>query len=148
MSALCRQSSTQIPTRDRPEIEAVYSAGNGEIEDVVPPAAGIMQPKLDDERLPEKLHEAIRNLHLVQSQLELIRRSSSFKLACRGRQIVEYFVPPDGKYRRLNRYIRWVSRILLDQGIVALLVMTAYRLMLFARRLFHFRAERRRDIAA
>jgi hypothetical protein len=88
-----------------------------------------------EELLHKRFRDALRNLHRAQSQLDALRRSSAFKLSCRTRDTFEFFVPPEGRLRFLNRSIRWVVRNLLDEGISVTWARAGFRLTRLFRKL-------------
>jgi hypothetical protein len=95
----------------------------------------------NEARLQAQLRDAIRNLHRAQSQLDSLQRSSAYKLSCSARDAFEFFISPSGWLRFLNRNVRWVARILLDEGLSVLCARAGVRLQRLCGKLLRIRRD-------
>lgn len=76
----------------------------------------------------DELRAAIYDLYVAQSQLQAVRRSAGYKIACRARGLFVRLFPPEGRLGSLNRFIRRALNIWLDDGLVTLVVRSAFKL--------------------
>ena len=65
----------------------------------------------------QQLRAMIRQLFEAQSQLDSVKRSVAYKLACRTRSLFEFFVPRGGRMNGVHRAIRWAAGVWLDEGL-------------------------------
>ena len=98
---------------------------------------------MSDRDLP--LRDAIRQLFEAQSQLDSVKRSVAYKLACRARGLFELFVPRGGRLHGLNRAIRWAANVWLDEGLGMLGTRAVFKQRRAMRKLFRIGADGRRE---
>ena len=99
----------------------------------------------------ESLRDAIRQLFEAQSQLDSVKRSVAYKLACRARNLFAFFMPPGGKpggrLKSVYRAIRWAANVWLDEGLLMLGTRAVFKQSRAVRLLFRIGADGRRESA-
>lgn len=81
----------------------------------------------------QQSRELIRQLFEAQAQLDSLKRSVAYKLACRARRLFEFFVPPGdksgGKSKGLHHSLRWAAGVWLDEGLWMLGARTKFKIL-------------------
>jgi hypothetical protein len=95
----------------------------------------------------QQLRDLIHSLFEVQAQLESVKRSVAYKLACRGRRLFEFLVPPGGRLRAVHRACRWAAGVWLDEGLLMVGRRAKFKLSRAVRHLFRSGGDHHRGCA-
>jgi hypothetical protein len=91
----------------------------------------------------QQLRDAIRQLFEAQAQLDSVKRSVAYKLACRARSLFEFLVPPRGRLQSVHRAMRWAANVGLDEGLWMLGTRAIFKLSRAVRKQLRIGAEGR-----